>query len=116
MTHYEIPTSPSPQVEAVLNYLDSIKVFDVPKLEKLFTDDFVQSTRPLSLETSSRTKADDLAFLQGFADQLRDKALEVIHCYPRLDYLALAIQVMLLWTDYNLRHYRVTREGLGPCT
>ena len=84
MTHYEIPANPSPQVKAVLNYLDSIKVFNLPKIEKLFTDDFVQSTLPLSLGIPSRTKAEDLAFLRGFADQLGGRPLEVIHSYPRL--------------------------------
>jgi hypothetical protein len=82
MTHYEIPKAPSPQVKAVLYYFDQIKVLDLQKIEKLFTDDFVQSTRPLSLGVPSRTKEEDLAFLKGMADQLGGRPLEVIHSDP----------------------------------
>ncbi|KAN0132688.1 hypothetical protein V8E53_009704 [Lactarius tabidus] len=77
MTHYETSTDPSPQVKAVLHYLDQVKVFNLHEIEKLFTDDFVQSTRPLSLGVPSRTKEEDLAFLQGFADQLGGRPLEI---------------------------------------
>lgn len=83
MTHYEIPEAPSPQVKAILHYFDQIRVLNVHELEKLFTDDFVQSTRPLSLGVPSRTKEEDLAFLKGFSDQLGGRPLEVIHNDPR---------------------------------
>jgi hypothetical protein len=78
MTHYEVPTDPSPQVKAVLHYLNQVKVLNLHEIEKLFADDFVQSTRPLSLGVPSRTKEEDLAYLQGFADQLGGRPLEVI--------------------------------------
>ncbi|KAF8266322.1 hypothetical protein EI94DRAFT_203727 [Lactarius quietus] len=77
MTHYEIPKDPSPQVKAVLHYLDQIKVLNLHEIAKLFTEDFVQSTRPLSLGIPSRTKEEDLAFLRGLADQLGGRPLEI---------------------------------------
>lgn len=83
MTQYEIPKDPSPQVKAVLHYFDQIRVLNLEEIERLFTDDFVQSTRPLSLGVPSRTKKEDLAFLQGFADQLGGRPLEVIRSDPQ---------------------------------
>ncbi|KAH8993750.1 hypothetical protein EDB92DRAFT_1815411 [Lactarius akahatsu] len=76
MTHFEIPKVPSPQVRAVLHYLDQIKVLNLHEIEKHFTDDFIQSTRPLSLEIPSRSKEEGLAFLQGLANQLGGRPLE----------------------------------------
>jgi hypothetical protein len=83
MTHYEIPTNPSPQVKAVLQYLDQVKVFNLHEIGKLFTDDFVRSTLPLSLAVPSRTKEEDLAYLGGLAGQLGGRSLEVIVGDPR---------------------------------
>jgi len=74
---FEIPKFPSSQLKLVLHYLDLIKVFDVDQVEKLFTDDFVQSTQPRSTKVPSRTKEEDLAFLRGFAEQLEGKPLEL---------------------------------------
>ena len=79
---YDIPKSPSPQVKTVLHYLDQVKVLNLQELEKLFTDDFVQTTRPLSLGIPSRTKEEDLAFLSGLADGLGGRPIEVIHSNP----------------------------------
>jgi hypothetical protein len=104
MTHYETSTDPSPQVKAVLHYLDQVKVLNLREIEKLFTDDFVQSTRPLSLGVPSRTKEEDLAFLQGFADQLGGRPLEVMLSDRRSPCVSL-ISDGVVWTDYNLRHY-----------
>jgi hypothetical protein len=47
-----------------VHYLDLIKIFNLDGLDKLFTD-FVQSTRPLSLNVPSKTQEDDLVFLKG---------------------------------------------------
>ncbi|KAH8983310.1 hypothetical protein EDB83DRAFT_2488671 [Lactarius deliciosus] len=77
MTHFEIPKEPSPQVRAVLHYLDQIKVLNLHEIEKHFTDDFVQSTRPLSLGIPSRSKEEGLVFLQGLADKLGGRPLEI---------------------------------------
>ncbi|KAI9441775.1 hypothetical protein H4582DRAFT_2097074 [Lactarius indigo] len=77
MTHFETLKESSPQVKAVLHYLDQIKVLNLHEIEKLFTDDFVQSTRPLSLGIPSRTKEEDLKFLQGLADQLGGRPIEI---------------------------------------
>lgn len=102
MTHYEISTNPSPQVKE-LHYLDQVKVLNLHEIEELLTDDFGQSTRPLSLGLPSRTK-EDLAFLQGFADQLGGRALEVIISYPRLPCVSCTSDGVVS-TDYNLRHH-----------
>ena len=83
MTHYETPKAPSPRVKAILHYFDQIKVLNIHELEKLFTDDFVQSTRPLSLGVPSRTKQEDLDFLKGFSGQMGGRPLEVTHSDPR---------------------------------
>ncbi|KAH9971775.1 hypothetical protein BJV74DRAFT_865523 [Russula compacta] len=74
---FEIPEHPSPQLKTVLRYLDSVKVFDLAEIKGLFADDFVQSTRPLSLGVPSRTKEEDLAFLGGFSEKLQGRHLEV---------------------------------------
>lgn len=75
---FEIPEHPSPQLKTVLHYLDSVKVFDLAAIANLFADDdFVQSTRPLSLNVPSRTKEEDLAFLGGFSERLQGRHLEV---------------------------------------
>lgn len=75
---FEIPKHPSPQVKTILHYLDLVKVFNLDGLDKLFTDDFVQSTRPLSLNVPSRTKEEDLAFLEGLSETMQGRHLEVI--------------------------------------
>jgi hypothetical protein len=82
MTNYEIPKSPSPQAKAILHYLDQLKVLNLNEIEKIFTDDFVQTTRPLSLAIPSRTKEEDLAFLKGLFDQLGGRPMEAIHSNP----------------------------------
>jgi len=75
-TIYQRPQNPSPQVRTVLRYLDLVQVFDLAEIEKLFTDDFVQSTSPHSLDVPSRSKQEDLAFLRGLSEQLEGKPLE----------------------------------------
>jgi hypothetical protein len=75
---FQVPENPSPQVKTILHYLDLIKVFNLDGLDKLFTDDFVQSTRPLSLNVPSRTKEEDLAFLKGLSEAMQGRHLEVI--------------------------------------
>ena len=82
MTNHEISKSPSPPEKAILHYLDQVKVLNLYEIDKIFTDDFVQSTRPLSLGIPSRTKQEDLAFLQGLSDQLGGRPMEVIHSDP----------------------------------
>jgi hypothetical protein len=77
VTTFEIPKSPSAQLKTVLDYLEHVKALDLPELEKLFTDDFVQSTFPSSLNVPPRSKADDLAFLRGLAEQLQGRHLQV---------------------------------------
>jgi hypothetical protein len=54
----------SSQLKTVLRYFELVKTLDTVELGKLFADDYVQSTRPLSLGVPSRTKEDDLAFLR----------------------------------------------------
>ena len=58
----------------VLNALNT-QVFD--ELENLFTDDFVQSTFPSSLNVPPRTKQEDLEFLRGLSEQLGGRHLQV---------------------------------------
>ena len=74
---FDMPKSPSSQLKTVLRYFDLVKVLDLAEIDKLFADDFVQSTRPLSLGVPSRTKEEDLAFLRGFAEKLEERRLEV---------------------------------------
>jgi hypothetical protein len=78
---FEVPKNPSPQVKTVLHYIDLLKVFDLDGLGKLFTDDFVQSTRPLSLNVPPRNKEEDLAALKGLSESLQGKDLEVISIF-----------------------------------
>ena len=83
---FEVPNLPSSQLKIVLLYLDLIKVFNLEEVEKLFTDDFVQSTAPSSLHVPSRTKEEDLTFLRGLSEALEGRHLEVIRlvsCPPR---------------------------------
>lgn len=82
MTYDEISKGPSPQVKTVLHYLDQVKVLNLEEIEKIFADGFTQYTRPLSLGIPSRTKKEDLAFLQGLAEQLQGRHIEVIHRGP----------------------------------
>ncbi|KAH9994298.1 hypothetical protein BJV77DRAFT_1101720 [Russula vinacea] len=49
VTTFEIPKAPSSQLKTVLDYLDLVKALDLAEIDKLFTDDFVQSTSPLAL-------------------------------------------------------------------
>ena len=69
--------APSSQLKTVLRYFELIKTLDTVELGKLFADDFVQSTRPLSLGVPSRTKEEDLAFLRGLAEKIEGRRLEV---------------------------------------
>lgn len=77
VTSYEIPKSPSSQLKTVLDYLDLVKVLNLDEVEKLFTDDFVQSTFPSSLNVPPRTKQEDLEFLRGLSEQLQGRHLQV---------------------------------------
>ena len=73
VTTFEIPKSPSSQLKTVLDYIDFVKVLNLDELEKLFTDDFVQSTLPSSLNVPPRTKKEDLEFLRGLSEQLKGR-------------------------------------------
>jgi hypothetical protein len=77
VTTFEIPKSPSSQLKTVLDFLDLVKVLNLDELEKLFTDDFVQSTLPSSLNVPPRTKQEDLEFLRGLSEQLEGRHLQV---------------------------------------
>ena len=77
VTTFEIPKVPSSQLKTVLDYLDLVKALDLAEIDKLFTDDFVQSTSPLALNVSPRTKQEDLAFLRGLSEQLEGRHLQV---------------------------------------
>jgi hypothetical protein len=90
VTTFETPKHPSAQLRTVLLYFDVLKVWNIVELGQLFADDFVQSTRPLSLAVPSRTKEEDLEFLRGFSQQLDGKHLEVmIHPSSPADFLHL---------------------------
>jgi hypothetical protein len=78
VTTFQIPESPSSQLKTVLRFLDLVKAFDLAEIEKLFTDDFVQSTFPLSLNLPPRTKQEDVEFLRGFSKQLEGRHLQVL--------------------------------------
>jgi hypothetical protein len=77
VTTFEIPKSPSSQLKTVLDYIDFVKVLNLDELEKLFTDDFVQSTFPSSLNVPPRTKQEDLEFLRGISEQLEGRDIQV---------------------------------------
>ena len=77
------PKNPSSQLKTVLRYFELIKVLDIVELDKLFADDFVQSTRPLSLGVPSRTKEEDVAFLQALAEKIEGRRIEVGRNYAR---------------------------------
>ncbi|KAH9174418.1 hypothetical protein EDB89DRAFT_570817 [Lactarius sanguifluus] len=67
----------SPQVQAVRRYLDHLKVLNLPEIEKLLADDFVQDTRPMSLKVPLKSKKDYMVFLQGLAKQLGGRPIEI---------------------------------------
>ncbi|KAH9052171.1 hypothetical protein EDB87DRAFT_1692978 [Lactarius vividus] len=69
--------SDSPQVIAVLNYLEQFKILNLPEIEKFFINDFIQDTRPLSLGVPLKNKEEYIAFLQKLADQLGGQPLEI---------------------------------------
>jgi hypothetical protein len=77
VTTFEIPKSPSSQLKTVLDYLELVKVLNLDEVEKLFTDDFVQSTFPSSLNVPPRTKQEDLEFLRGLSEQLEGRHIQV---------------------------------------
>lgn len=77
VTTFEIPKSPSSQLKTILHYLDLVKVLNLDELERLFTDDFVQSTFPSSLNVPPRTKQEDLEFLRGLSEQLEGRHIQV---------------------------------------
>ena len=77
VTTFEIPKLPSPELKTVLKYIELVQVFNLDGVAKLFTDDFVQSTLPASLEIPSRTKQQDLDFLLGLSKQLEGRHLQV---------------------------------------
>ena len=74
---FETPKSPSSRLKTVLHYLDLIRTLDLVQLDALFADGFVQSTLPLSLGVPSRTKEEDLAFLEALAEKLKGRRVEV---------------------------------------
>jgi len=74
---FEAPKGSSSQLKTVLRYLELIGALDLVELDTLFADDFVQSTRPLSLGLPSRTKEEDLAFLGALAEKLKGRRVEV---------------------------------------
>jgi hypothetical protein len=76
-TTFEIPMAPSSQLKTVLDFLNLVDVFDLAEVGKLFTDDFVQSTLPHSLNVPQRTKQEDLEFLRVFSEQLEKRPLKV---------------------------------------
>ncbi|KAH9042911.1 hypothetical protein EDB83DRAFT_2523902 [Lactarius deliciosus] len=91
--------SPSPprselEVAVVLRYFDQLRVLNLPEIEKLLTDDFVYDTRPLSLGVQPRSKEEYLAFLQGLADQLGGRPLEIVF-YGVADASATAAKVFV---------------------
>lgn len=71
------PPHPSPQVKVVQEYLKFLAVYDTDGLGKLTTDDFVQSTSPISLGEPDRPKAVDLAFVKELQATLNGQALKV---------------------------------------
>lgn len=79
VTTFEISKCPSSQLKTVLDYFDLVKVLNLAELEKLFTDDFVQSTLPSSLAVPPRTKQEDLAFLRGLSEQLEGRHIQVLY-------------------------------------
>lgn len=79
---FETPKGPSSQLKTVLRYLELIGALDLVELDTLFADDFVQSTRPLSLGVPSKTKEEDLAYLGALAENLKGRRVEVIFRNP----------------------------------
>lgn len=91
VTAFELPKSPSSQLKTVLDYFDLVRVLNLAELEKLFTDDFVQTTLPSSLGVPSRTKQEDLAFLRGLSEQLEGRHIQVRYQLVSRNSLARAI-------------------------
>ncbi|KAH9044134.1 hypothetical protein EDB84DRAFT_1576402 [Lactarius hengduanensis] len=67
----------SPQVKAVLYYLDQLKVLNLSEIEKLLADDFIQDTRPMSVKAPIKSKKEYMAFLRGLAEQLGGRPIEI---------------------------------------
>jgi ketosteroid isomerase-like protein len=112
----------SSQLKTVLRYFELVETLDTVELGKLFADDFVQSTRPLSLGVPSRTKEEDLTFLRGLAEKIEGRRLEV-----RLyHYRGCGATEVKRWltarnhsftkTGHLVRRDRSTRKGMGART
>ncbi|KAH9042922.1 hypothetical protein EDB83DRAFT_2677490 [Lactarius deliciosus] len=67
----------SPQVQAVRRYLDYLKVLNLPEIEKLLADDFIQDTRPMSIKVPIKSKEEYMAFLHWLAEQLGGRPIEI---------------------------------------
>ncbi|KAH9163777.1 hypothetical protein EDB89DRAFT_1912502 [Lactarius sanguifluus] len=67
----------SPQVKAVIHYLDQLKVLNLPEIEKLLADDFIQDTRPMSVKVPLKSKGEYMAFLERLAEKLGGRPIEV---------------------------------------
>ena len=74
---YQRPRYPSDQLRVVLNYLDSLKTWDIDTLDKLSTSYFTQQTMPESLGVPIRNKKEDFEYLRTFRDSLNGGPLEV---------------------------------------
>ncbi|KAH9174426.1 hypothetical protein EDB89DRAFT_570990 [Lactarius sanguifluus] len=67
----------SPQVKAVIHYLDQLKVLNLPEIEKLLADDFIQDTRPMSVKVPLKSKGEYMAFLERLAEKLGGRPIEI---------------------------------------
>jgi hypothetical protein len=109
---FEVPEFPSPQLKTVLHYLDLVKTLNIEEIDKLFIDDFVQSTRPLTLHVPSRTKEEDLAFLKGLSETLQGRHLEVIHLISVFFFFSACLVLYLTYGAFGDRSPSMTLRSL----
>lgn len=64
-------------MKVIDDYLKYLSTHDTDGLSRLMTDDFVQSTSPVSLGVPDRPKAVDLEFLKRLGDSLNGQPLTV---------------------------------------
>jgi hypothetical protein len=84
---YVFPPFPSPQVEAVQEYLKCISGFDFEGLGSLMMDDFTLTVSPMGLGVPDKTKDEEFAFLKELQASLDGKPLIVSKAQRQCDRL-----------------------------
>jgi hypothetical protein len=81
------PPFPSPQVEAVQEYLKCLSKFDLEGLSRLIMDNFTLTVSPMNLGVPDKTKDEEFAFLKELQARLNGKPLIVSRPQTQCDRL-----------------------------